>query len=182
MPSLIEKTPCEGLLPISAGGVTLSEIAPTGITSVAPFAGKERAVGTALKAIGLGWPAPGKSFVKGQTACLWTGRGQAFLIGAAPEDLDGIAALTDQGDAWARMRLEGEGIEEVLSRLVPLDLRTASFADGGVARSGLGHMMMILHRTGERAFDIMVFRSMAATAVHEIGQAMSGVAARAAAR
>jgi sarcosine oxidase subunit gamma len=42
-------------------------------------------------------------------------------------------------------------------------------------------MMMVLHRAGPEAFDIMVFRSMAASAVHELQQAMKALAARSAA-
>lgn len=178
MPSLIETTACEGLLPVSAGGVTLSEAAPAPITSVAPFRGKERAVATALKKLGLGWPAPGRSLRSGGAACLWTGRDQAFLIGSAPEGLEGIAALTDQSDGWARMRLDGPGAEAVLARLVPLDLRAAAFPEGAVARSGLNHVMAVLTREGPEAFGIMVFRSMAGSAVHEIAVAMKAVAAR----
>ncbi|MCW3784156.1 sarcosine oxidase subunit gamma [Defluviimonas salinarum] len=180
MPSLIEKSACDGLLPVSAGGVTLSEPAPERITSVAPFAGKEAAAGKALKALGLGWPGPGTSIGGEGRLCLWTGRGQAFLIGAEPEGLAGIAALTDQSDAWARMRLEGGGAKAVLARLVPLDLGAGAFPVGRAARSGLGHMAMILHRSGAQSFEIMVFRSMAASAVHELHQAMTALAARAA--
>lgn len=178
MPSLIETTACDGLLPVRAGGLTLSEAPPARITSVAPFSGKDRAVGTALKALGLGWPAPGRSFSADGATCLWTGRGQAFLIGADPVGLDAIAALTDQTDGWARMRLAGPAAEAVLARLVPLDLRPAAFPEGAVARSGLNHMTMILGREGPDAFQIMVFRSMAASAVREISVAMDACAAR----
>ncbi len=178
MPSLIETTPCEGLLPIREGGATLSEAAPAAVTSVAPFRGKARAVAAALKKLGLGWPEPGQSLQSGAAACLWTGRDQAFLVGAAPDGLDGIAALTDQWDGWARMRLEGPGAEAVLARLVPLDLRAAAFPEGAVARTGLNHMMAVLVREGPEAFGIMVFRSMAGSAVHEIAVAMKAVAAR----
>ncbi len=182
MPSLFEKTPCEGLLPLAIGGMTLTEIAAERITSVAPFAGKDRAVGAALKALGLGWPKPGQSVAGKGGRILWTGRGQAFLIGADPEGLAGIAALTDQSDGWARIELSGADVEAVLARLVPLDLGAAAFPKGSVARSSLGHMMMVLHRSEDRAFEIMVFRSMAATAVHELHAAMTALAARAAAR
>ena len=181
MPSLIEKTPCEGLLPVSSAGVTLSECAPAQMTSVSPFAGKERATGTALKAMGLGWPKPGQSFATDRASIIWTGRDQAFLVGAAPEGLAETAALTDQSDAWARLRLEGSGAEAVLARLVSLDLRISAFPKGRVARTGLNHMMMILCRVDKTGFDIMVFRSMAETAVHELHQAMKANAARAAA-
>lgn len=179
MPSLIETTPCEGLPPVDAGGMTLSEAAPARITSVAPFKGKEKAVAAALKKLGLGWPGPGQSFRAGGAACLWTGRDQAFLIGPAPEGLSGIAALTDQSDGWARLRLDGSGAVVVLARLVPLDLGGAAFPVGAVARTGLNHMMMVLVREGPDTFGIMVFRSMAGTAVHEIAVAMKALAARA---
>lgn len=179
MPSLIEKTACDGRLPIAAGGVSLQELPFARITSVAPLAGKDRAVGMALKALGLGWPAPGRSVMKGAAGCLWTGCGQAFLIGADPDGLSGLAALTDQSDGWARMRLSGPGAEAVLARLVPLDLRAVSFPVGAVARTGLNHMMMVLTRAEAESFDILVFRSMAASAVHELGQAMAACAARA---
>ena len=65
-----------------------------------------------------------------------------------------------------------------LARLVPVDL--AGLARGQVARSLLGHMMALLRRTGAQELEVWVFRSMAATAVHEIGTAMRSLAARAA--
>jgi len=178
VPSLIEKSPCDGLLPRLSGGMTLAELPFTPMTAVAPLNGKARALGAALKEIGLAWPGPGQSRAAGQAAIVWTGRDQAFLIGASPAPLDGVAALTDQSDAWARMRLKGRGAEAVLARLVPLDLRLSAFAEGQVVRSGLNHMMAILLRSGADSFDIMVFRSMARSAVHELHQAMEAVAAR----
>lgn len=179
MASLIEKTPCEGLLPVSAEGTGLSELLPGRITSVAPFKGKERAVSTALKTLGLSFPGPGKTVAKGGASAVWTGRGQAVLLGAGPpEGLSEIAAVTDQSDGWAAMRLEGAQAEAVLARLVPLDLRTGAFKKGAAARSALGHIPMIVIRSGAAAFDILVFRSMAASAVHELHVAMKAVAAR----
>jgi sarcosine oxidase subunit gamma len=41
-------------------------------------------------------------------------------------------------------------------------------------------MMALLRRTGAQELEVWVFRSMAATAVHEIGTAMRSLAARAA--
>jgi heterotetrameric sarcosine oxidase gamma subunit len=176
--SLIEKSACDGLLPVTVGAMTLTEAAAVRITSVAPFAGQDKAVAAALKTMGLGWPAPNRAVVKGDAACLWTGRGQAFLIGADPSGLDGIAALTDQSGAWAVMRMSGPGHEAALARLVTVDLRLAAFPVGHVARTGLNHMMAVLHRTAPDAITIMIFRSMAATAVHEITAAMQAVTAR----
>lgn len=175
---LIEKTPCEALLPVACGALTLREIVGDRVTSVAPLKGQAAKLATALKKLGLGWPAPNTATTSGTASIVWTGRDQAFLIGADPEGLDGLAALTDQSDGWARMRLEGPGAADVLARLVPLDLR--GFAPGQAARSQLGHMMAILTAPEKGSFDIMVFRSMAETAVHEIHHAMKAVSARAA--
>ena len=41
-------------------------------------------------------------------------------------------------------------------------------------------MMMVLMREGPQAFQIMVFRSMAGSAVHELAVAMKALCARAA--
>lgn len=179
MASLIEISPCEGLLPKIAGGMVLSELSFARVTSVAPFKGKTRALGAALKAMGLGWPGAGQSVRAKDSAVLWSGMDQAFLIGPDPAPLQGLAALTDQSDGWARMRLKGPGAEQALARLVPLDLRAHVFAEGQVARSGLNHMMLHIGRSGADSFDLMVFRSMAGSAVHELHQAMEAVAARA---
>lgn len=178
MASLIENMPLDGLLPVTGGGVTLTARVPRPVTSVMPFDGTGASLAPALKKLGLAFPVAGQSVGAGAVWCLWTGRNQAFLVGADPAGLEGKAALTDQSDGWAVMRLEGADAVAVLARLVPLDLRAAVFGVGAVARSGLNHMMMILHRVTEDCFDIWVFRSMAATAVHEVTQAMETVAAR----
>jgi len=165
-------------LPVTAGGVTLAELPPALITSIAPFEAKQAAVARVLKSLGLGWPRPGRMIARGDACCLWSGRGQAMLIGAGAAGLEGIAALSDQGDGWARMRIEGAHSEAVLARLVPVDLSPAAFGKADVARTALGHMMLLIARTGGQAFDLMVFRSMARTAVHELTVAMKAVAAR----
>lgn len=176
MARLIEKSPCDGLLPLTQGGLRLEELPQATITSVAPFAGQAAKVAAALKRQGLGWPAPNSCLCDGGRAILWTGRDQAFLLDGDPAGLDGLAALTDQSDGWARMRLSGAQAAAVLARHVPLDL--SAVAPGWAARTSVGHMMAILSCTVAGSFDIMVFRSMAATAVHELHQAMKAIAAR----
>lgn len=182
MSSLASLTPCAGLLPLTIGGLELAEVDPGRVTQIAPLRGHEAEVAAALKAMGLGWPAPGRSHAKAkaeaEAACLWAGRDQAFLIGADPSALADIAALVDQSDGWAVMRLSGGDANEALARLIPIDL--ADLGRGQVARSLLGHMMTLLRRTGPKEIEIWVFRSMAATAVHEIATAMRSLAARAA--
>jgi sarcosine oxidase subunit gamma len=170
---LIAKTPLWGQEPLALAGMVLAEADPGPLTSVAPFVGQEKALAAALKPMGLAFPAPNKVVSKGAARLVWTGRDQAFLIGVAPGDLP--AALIDQSDGWAALSLTGAGAVDVLARLVPLDLR--SMAVGDCARSSLGHMSMILIRLAE-GFELLVFRSMAKTAWHEVETAMRMQAAR----
>lgn len=174
------KTPCEGLLPVEIGTVRMSEIAPGQITSLAPFRGQGEALSETLKtAHGMAWPAPGRSTGREGARCVWFGREQAMLLGPAPDvGLARYAALTDQSDAWAVVRIEGPLVEAVLARLVPIDLRSVAFKRGHTARTLLQHMSVSITRISENAFQIMAFRSMAGTLVHDLSAAMTAVAAR----
>ena len=177
MARLVAKSPCAGLLPVEVQGAVLSEAAPRAITSVAPFKGREKVVSAALEAaVGGSFPKPNQTTGKGDVRIVWSGPGQAMVLGppVAPEG----AAVTDQSDAWAVLRLEGASAEAVLARLVPIDVRRAQFKTGQTARTQLRHMTCSLTRVGASAFEIMVFRSMAQTAVEEFERAMHGVAAR----
>lgn len=163
---------------LTRGAVTLRELDPGSITSIALFPGREKPVARGLKPLGLRFPAPNTVEMGANGVRLvWTGRDQAVLIGADAPALEG-AAVTDQSGGWCCLAVSGPKAADVLMRLVPLDLRLPQFPVGRAVRSGLNHMNMLLIRTAEDAFDIMVFRSMAHTAWHEIEAAMAAVAAR----
>lgn len=177
MPELIAKPALE-VAAITRGGATLAPLDPGPIISVALFPGGEKAVAKGLKALGLAFPAPGTWAAKGEARIVWTGRGQAFLMGVPAPALEG-GAVTDQSDGWAGFALSGPGAEAVLARLVPLDLRAAAFPVGRAARAALNHMSLVLLRTGAEAFELYVFRSMARSAWHELQEAMERLEARA---
>ena len=178
MPSLIAKSPLAGPAPVTLAGVTLSEIVLDRMTSVAPLDGQKKAFAAALKTLGLGWPEPNRFTAHASARMVWTGRDQAFLIGPAPDPLAPFAALTDQSDGWACLGLSGPGSESVLARLIALDLRPSAFAPGSAARTALNHMSAILMRVDAQRIELLVFRSMAQTAWHEITAAMQAIAAR----
>ena len=180
MADLIAKSPCDGLLPVTVGALTLTEETPGVMTTVAPYNGKEKALSTALEAAhGMAFPAANRATGKTGNRAVWFGRGMALLMGPAPDAaLAEHAALTDQSDAWTVVRLEGDGAEDVLARLVPADLRASQFKRGHTARTELAHMMASVTRVGPQAFQVMVFRSMAKTLVHDLKTAMEAVTAR----
>ncbi|OYU20171.1 MAG: sarcosine oxidase subunit gamma [Rhodobacteraceae bacterium PARR1] len=182
MPELIAKTALGGPVPLLLAATELAEAPILPMTSVAPYPGREEQVNAALKPLGVAFPVPNSQSAKGDVRLIWTGRDQAFLIGApAPEGLAEHAALTDQADGWARLTLTGPQAEAALARLVPIDLRANSFPIGSTTRAPLGHMSMILSRISENGFEIMIFRSTARTAWHEIGDALEHLHARASA-
>jgi sarcosine oxidase subunit gamma len=177
VPELIAKSALEGRS-LALGGVTLAEVSVGPITSVAVLPGGAKTVAKGLKALGLAMPAPNRFTEKNGARIVWTGREQAFLIGAEAVVLEG-AAVTDQSDGWAVLGISGVAAVDVLARLVPVDLRLGAFPVGSAVRTGLNHMNAVILRVGDYAFDVMVFRSMARTAWHELENTMSMVAARA---
>ena len=180
MAELIASRPAAGLVPVRIADLSLTEESFGALTSLSPRRGAEGALGAALQtAHGLGWPAPNRSTQADAARLIWFGHAHALLIGPDPaQGLHEHAALTDQSDAWVALRLAGDGAEDVLARLVPIDLRASQFETGHTARSLLGHAHVSLTRTGDDAFLILGFRSMAKTLVHELELAMNSVAAR----
>jgi len=170
---LIALPPCAGLLPITHGAVEVTEVSPGRMISVAPYIGKTKATSARLKEqVGAGLTAVNRR----SGAVTWFGHGVWMVAGDVA--LDGLAAVTDQSDAWAVVALSGAGGQDVLARLVPADLRAQVFKKNHVAKSMLGHMSVTITRTGAETFEIMVMRSMAQTLVHELDVAMRSVATR----
>jgi sarcosine oxidase subunit gamma len=177
---LIAKTPQNAMAPLTVGTVTLSERDLGVLTSLAPYKGQSSALGAALKAAhGMAWPAPNRATGKDGGRAIWFGRDLALLAGPPPDPALAVhGALTDQSDAWTCLHLSGAGTEDVLARLVPVDVRAAVFKRGHTLRSQVQHMNGSVTRTGPNTFAIMVFRSMAATVRHDLQRAMESVAAR----
>jgi heterotetrameric sarcosine oxidase gamma subunit len=179
VPELIAKSPLAGRSPVTRGALSLSETPMQAITSIALFPGQAKAITKALKPLGLTFPAPNTVSQSGEARLVWTGRDQAFLIGApAPAIPTDVAAVTDQSDGWAGLSVEGPAAHEALMRWVPIDLRPQHFAVGTAIRAPLYHMQAIILRLSANRIDLMVFRSMARTAWHEIDLAMTTIEAR----
>lgn len=180
MDKLIAKTPCDGLLPLTVGSVTLSEEDGGSIHSISPLKGKNKVVSGALKAAhGMTYPSANRATGKTGARAIWFSPSHAMLMGPVPDAaLTDHAVVVDQSDAWTVVRLEGAGVEDVLARVVPVDLRSSQFKRGHTARTLLFHMTASITRVGENAFQIMVFRSMAETLIHDLKRAMEGIAAR----
>jgi heterotetrameric sarcosine oxidase gamma subunit len=179
VPELIAKSPLAGRAPVTRGTLRLSETSMEAITSIALFPGQSKAIAKVLKPLGLTFPTPNTVAQSGEARLIWTGRDQAFLTGVpAPAIPPEVAAVTDQSDGWAGLAVEGPAAHEALMRWVPIDLRPAQFPVGMAIRAPLYHMQAIILRLVANRIDLMVFRSMARTAWHEIDLAMTTIEAR----
>ncbi|WP_299936607.1 sarcosine oxidase subunit gamma [uncultured Pelagimonas sp.] len=174
-------SPLQGQDAVEMPGVTICEVPTRLITLIAPFAGQDGALAEAMEAqFGFGFPKPGEVLGEGSLQCRWFGHRQAILIGATePESMQEVAMITDQSDGWVAVQVCGAHAEQVLARVIPVDLAEVAFPKNSTARTVCGHMMISVTRMGEDRFEIMGFRSMAQSLVHEIGQAAGLVAARA---
>lgn len=175
MAELIAKTPFDGLLPLTIGTLVVTEADPGPITLVQPLR-DARSRAALERALGGGLPGPGEAVARAAGRCLWCGPERALVLGAGVETE--AAALIDQSDAWAVARIEGPDSREVLARLTPLDVRRSAFSEGRTARTLLGHMTAQITPVGPEGFEVMVFRSMAETLVHDLSRAMGFVAGR----
>lgn len=179
MVDLTANTPCEGLS-IVIGACALTAVPFSRTTSLSVYKGKEKQLSEALlKVHGMRLAAPMRSTGKAGARCVWFGHGQVALIGPAPDKaLAKFAAAVDQSDSWVTLRLQGGDAVDALARLTSIDLRLAVFKRGHTARSELRHMMVSITRVGADAYEIMAFRSMAATLAHDLQEAMESVAAQ----
>lgn len=180
MTDLTVTTPAAGLLPLTVGGLALTEGDPGPMTLLMPYRGRTKALDSALMAAhGIGLPDPNAMTRAGKVTCLFFGLDSYLLCGvAADAGLVQHAALVDQSDGWTVLHLTGATVPDVLARLVPLDLRDAGFPVGAVVRTLVGHMNASISRPQGDSWQIMVFRSMAKTLLHEVETAAEQVAAR----
>lgn len=176
MVKLVSTLPLEGL-DVTLGLCRLHVALPDPIHWLAPYTGHEADFSAMMQdLIGVPFPGPGQALGLAGGDVIWTGRDQALLLGVEPpEALRTHGAVTDVSDGWAGLSLTGATSADVLARLTPLDLR---MAEGETARSLLGHMNAQFTARAD-GFEILVMRSMARTAAHEIETAMANVAARA---
>ncbi len=180
MVELIAKSPCADLLPIKIGKLEAVEVDLGHLTSIQHFEGKLKPLARAIKAAhDVGVPAANRSISNGGARSIWFGQDQFLLAGPAPDiGLAEHAAMSDQSDAWACVALTGPGAEDVLSRLVPVDVRLASFKKDYTLCTMIQHMNGSVTRLDADRFLLMVFRSMAHTLVHDLTEAMETVAAQ----
>lgn len=188
MHDLAPLTPLGGTVPRTdtVGRVTITEIADRAIASLACRRGQQEALAKAATALfGCDLPGPGQSVHSGDWGIIWTGPDQWFVeapfathenIAARLKAAFGQAAsVTEQSDAWGPFDISGDGVLEVLKRLVPVD--TAAMASGAATRTIAEHIgCHVICRAAGQHFTLMGARSFATSLHHALMAAARSVA------
>ena len=145
-------------------------VAPLATVLVSAWRGQETALAGAVRAAcGLDLPPAGRWTEAGGLTAIWTAPGQWWLQRPGRHDLMGElatlaahAALIDQSDARATLRLCGPGARRILMSLLPLDLHPAAFAPGQAASTLAAHLTVALRQVDDApSYDLSCLRSYA---------------------
>jgi sarcosine oxidase subunit gamma len=100
-------------------------------------------------------------------------KGGNEFAAALEQEIGAMAAVTDQSDGYAVLRLAGPNVRDALAKLIPLDVHPAAFRPGDVASTVASHMGVTLWRLEDAAdgtpvFEFAVFRSLAGSFWHAL--------------
>ena len=99
----------------------------------------------------------------------WSGPDSWLVVGTQKDlvsDLEqrfaGCAAVADQSDARAVLRVGGRDIREALAKGCLIDLHPRAFGPGTVAITSISHIGVTIWQVDDRpTYDLFVFRSLA---------------------
>jgi methylglutamate dehydrogenase subunit D len=119
--------------------------------------------------LGAGPPKTPRVVFDPDAALIWSGPDQWLLATQSPvimkqawSKLAGVAALSDQSNARAVLRLWGPKIRDVLAKGCLIDLHPRAFRPGDAALTSIAHIGVHLWQLDERpTYELAVFRSMA---------------------
>jgi heterotetrameric sarcosine oxidase gamma subunit len=148
-------------------------VVPREALAIASIIARDRnSVARALEAsIGIAPPGAGRCAGAEFGALLWVGPMRWLLVcerwqaaNEAAAALRGLAAVADQSDAYAVLRLAGPRVRDALAKGCMIDLHPRAFAPGSVAVTAIVHVGATLWQVDDApTYDIAVPRSMAAS-------------------
>ncbi len=151
---------------LQQGDAVVALAPPRSMASIALYGNELTAL---LDVLGGTLPLPGRQLTVDGVRYLWSG--PASWLALAPNDdpdfaaklavrLAGRAAVTEQSDGRAILRVQGAAARVALTKLLPIDLHPGVFTEGSTALTLAGHINVQIWRT-ENMFELACFRSFA---------------------
>jgi sarcosine oxidase subunit gamma len=153
--------------------VSIREIPDRGMIDLRGLTSDQAFMSTARDVLGVALPTePRTSASWGDVKVLWLSVDQWLILSTRSKAheilarlktvLAGIHSLAvDVSDMRAVIRLEGDGIREILMKGTSLDLLSGDYTPGTCRRMRYAEIAALLHVVEEDVFDIYVFRSYA---------------------
>lgn len=141
-----------------------------GLATLIAAEGKEADLQAALsERFGLSLPEAGAAHVEGERGLIWSAPGQWLAVVPSPhalrdlpEALRGLAAVTDQSDSRALVRVSGPKARALLVKGVAVDLHPRAFGPGRAAVTSIAHIgVQLWQRDAGPTYEIAVARSFA---------------------
>ena len=162
--------------PVVGAGLIAQPLENLGLATVLARKGSREALAAKVKATyGLDLPkGPGRA-AAGAVSLVATGPGAWLAVSEGGPDgwaqslavtLEGLASVSDQSDGYAAVRLQGPAVVDVLAKGVFLDLHPSVFPVGAAGGTVVAHMGVILWRREALVFDLLSYRSYAASLWH----------------
>ncbi len=153
--------------------VSMREIAERGMIDLRGSAGDRKFMAAAKSALGVDLPKqPRTTATWGDVRVFWLSPDQWLITcprakaqemaDQLSKDLAGIHSLAvNVSDMRAIIRLEGEGVREVVMKGSAIDLTHGDYPPGTVRRMRFAEIAALLHVVEDNVIDIYVFRSFA---------------------
>lgn len=167
------ESPLAGLAAPTDTYVSMREIAERGMIDLRGAASDRKFMAAAKSALGVDLPKqPRTTATWGDVRVFWLSPDQWLitcprakaqeLADQLSKDLAGIHSLAvNVSDMRAIIRLEGEGVREVVMKGSAIDLTHGDYPPGTVRRMRFAEIAALLHIVEDNVIDIYVFRSFA---------------------
>lgn len=180
---LAARSAFDGLLkplgPPGAAGVAVSERSDLQIATVIARQGADAFSARVRTVYGIDLP-PGPRYVGSERmAFVGTGprtwlvmrEGGSFLPDELRRELGDIAAVSDQSDGYAVLRLSGPKVRATFEKGLCVDLHPSAFRPGDAAVTACAHLGVILWQIDEApTYEVAVFRSLASAFWHWLSE------------
>jgi sarcosine oxidase subunit gamma len=187
LPPLQARLPLEGILvpdgPAGGhtrpAGIVLCERAGLGLAAIQARRGRAAELAHVIRErFGIDLPAGPERAAAGPLAFLGVGPGKwlalhdggdpAFVAGLAA-GLTGLAAVVDQSDGYAVLRVSGPAAREALQKALPVDLHPRAFGPGDVAVTSMAHVgVTVWQLDATPVYELAAARSFAGNFHHAL--------------